>query len=223
VDSATKKEAYHSFFRYVAGFLGGGWLGRRGVSPNKVTLASVGLCATACVIWACQVYWPPAFWIGLPVAFVGAWCDLVDGSVARIGNRVTVFGSQLDSIMDRAVEGFMFAALAFVVAHQNDGRVAVVGCMLAMSGSFTVTYASSKAENLGLDERAGWGGRAERLVLLGIVVLLSKVSQMIGDHWWMPLHFRFEYAAYAVAILAWVTVVQRLRSLRRYLIERGTP
>lgn len=197
--------------RDMAARFGGAWLASIGFSANSVTLVGAVFSIGACVVWCVQLSWSAAYWIALPVAFVGAWFDVIDGAVAKASiDGPTVFGAQLDSICDRIVEGAMYTALAFVA--WGSGRWAVAACVAALAGSFSVTYARSKAENLGLDGKGGLGGRAERLVLLGAVVLAARI-----------FGFGYQYAAWSVFVLTIVTLPTRVLSIKRQLEAQGTP
>jgi CDP-diacylglycerol--glycerol-3-phosphate 3-phosphatidyltransferase len=77
-----------------------------------------------------------------------------------------------------------------------------------MAGSFLVSYTRSKAETLGLKGDIGIGSRAERVV---VICLGLAVAPWGGLQW----------AIYILAATAWVTVGQRVRSVRLQLRERG--
>lgn len=220
---ALVQDRYTAGGRSLAVRLGGAWLGRKGVPANLVTLIGTGVCISATVIWVCQIYWDPAFWLGLGLVLPGAWFDAIDGAVARNQkNGETEFGLLLDSNSDRWVEGTMFAALAAVVAR-TAGVWTVYLTVIALAASFSVSYSRAKGETIDLTGKVGYGARAERLVLLGVGVLLTKISLIAHHQGWIGIHLRYEYTAYAIAALASWTVVRRLSSQRRQLIERGTP
>jgi CDP-diacylglycerol--glycerol-3-phosphate 3-phosphatidyltransferase len=77
--------------------------------------------------------------------------------------------------------------------------------LLALVGSVMVSYARARAEGIGVDASVGVAERTERLVIVGAGVLLAGLWDV-----------RFLAASVAiVAVLAWVTVVQRLMVVRR--------
>lgn len=123
---------------------------------------------------------------GAIVAAAAGLCDLLDGLVARRGGT-TRFGAFLDSTLDRLGEAFLLAGIAgyyvstlaelaldpaMVAAQIARGLEpitwALVGLMavLALVGSFMVSYTRARAEGLGIECRVGWFERPERLVLL---------------------------------------------------------
>jgi len=121
------------------------------------------------------------------LALLSGLCDIVDGQLARKSGKVTRFGAFFDSTLDRIAEGALFAGLAWYYMAQladmalNPSRVLsnlqhglepvtflVIGfmAMLAMIGSFMVSYTRARAEGLGIECKVGWFERPERLVLL---------------------------------------------------------
>ena len=79
--------------------------------------------------------------------------------------------------------------------------------MIAMAGSFLVSYARAKAELLGLKGDVGLGSRAERVVVITAGLVVAP---------WGGL----QYAIYLLAITAWITVFQRVLSARSQLHQR---
>jgi CDP-diacylglycerol--glycerol-3-phosphate 3-phosphatidyltransferase len=115
-------------------------------------------------------------------------CDILDGEVARASGVRSRFGAFLDSTLDRLAEAAALIGIAgFYVrnlfALVLDPELAVrqiaeqqlepvtwavlaLTAMLALTGSFMVSYTRARAEGLGVDCRVGWFERPERLVLL---------------------------------------------------------
>ena len=74
-------------------------------------------------------------------------CDLLDGPVARIQNRVSIFGGFLDSIFDRYADLILFLGLLVYYASVNRfGYAFLAGA--AMAGAVMVSYAKARAESL---------------------------------------------------------------------------
>ncbi len=59
------------------------------------------------------------YWVGAAVFVAGSVLDILDGALARAGGKSTPFGAFLDSTTDRVSEGFMLAAIAYVFAYEN--------------------------------------------------------------------------------------------------------
>jgi CDP-diacylglycerol--glycerol-3-phosphate 3-phosphatidyltransferase len=94
----------------------------------------------------------------------------------------------------------MLAAIAYVFAA-HDREVFVVLAVAAVGGSFLVSYTRARAEALGLRGDVGIGSRAERVVVITAGLVLAP---------WGVL----PWAILLLAVTAWITVVQRILSVR---------
>ena len=149
------------------------------------------------------------YWLGAALFVAGSLLDILDGALARAGGKSTPFGAFIDSTTDRVSEGFMLAAIAYVFARSNLD-VFVVVAVAAVAGSFLVSYTRARAEALGLRGDVGIGSRAERVVVITTGLVLAP---------WGVL----PWAIVVLAVTAWVTVLQRILSVRRQLLERDPP
>jgi phosphatidylinositol phosphate synthase len=182
-------------------------LARTRVSPNALTAAGVTLCALAAVV----VYFEYrnellAFWVGAVLFVIGSVLDILDGALARQSGKGTPFGAFLDSTTDRISEGFMLGAIALVFARDGN-EVALGFTIAAIAGSFLVSYTRARAEALGLKGDVGLGSRAERVVVI--------VSGLVLAPWGV-----LPWAIYLLTVTAWVTVLQRVLSVRAQLRAR---
>lgn len=183
-------------------------LARRRVSPNALTAAGVLLCAAAAVV----VYFEhrnelTAFWVGAALFIAGSILDIFDGALARRSNRATPLGSFVDSTTDRVSEAVVLGAVALVLMRDGNER-GLAFAFAALAGSFLVSYTRARAEALGLRGDVGVGSRAERVVVISAGLILAP---------WLSL----EWAMYLLTLTAWLTVVQRVLSVRRQLAERA--
>jgi len=200
------KESYTVGVRRVASRWIAG-LARTRVSPNALTAAGVSLCALAAVI----VYFEYrnellAFWLGAALFVIGSVLDILDGALARQSGKGTPFGAFLDSTTDRISEGFMLGAIALVFMRDGN-EVAVAFAIAAIGGSFLVSYTRARAEALGLKGDVGLGSRAERVVVI--------VSGLVLAPWGV-----LPWAIYLLTATAWITVLQRVLSVRAQLRAR---
>jgi CDP-diacylglycerol--glycerol-3-phosphate 3-phosphatidyltransferase len=182
-------------------------LARTRVSPNALTAAGVSLCAVAAVV----VYFEYrhellAFWAGAVLFVIGSVLDILDGALARQSGKGTPFGAFLDSTTDRISEGFMLGAIALVFARDGN-EVALGFTIAAIAGSFLVSYTRARAEALGLKGDVGLGSRAERVVVI--------VSGLVLAPWGV-----LPWAIYLLTVTAWITVLQRVLSVRAQLRAR---
>lgn len=161
---------------------------RLNVSPNQITVVGAALNVVAAVLLAQERL------LIAGVVFVVASCfDMLDGALARLAQKVTPFGSFLDSTLDRASEGAILVAVAYVFARQGH-PVDVVFVMIALLGSLLVSYTRARAEALGLECKVGLMSRPERVVLIAIGLFFNVLP----------------YVIYILAALTTFTVVQRV-------------
>ncbi|HEV2075474.1 MAG TPA: CDP-alcohol phosphatidyltransferase family protein, partial [Thermoleophilaceae bacterium] len=85
------------------------------------------------------------------VAFVvGSVMDTLDGRYSRMSGKGSPFGAFLDSTLDRVEEGIVLTAVAAYFAARGD-ELAVAAVVLAVVGSFMVSYTRARAEALGVE------------------------------------------------------------------------
>ena len=197
------KQGYTNGARRIAsGSVGG--LARMDVNPNALTAAGVGLCAVAAVL----VFFEHRgdvlfFWLAAAVFVAGSLLDILDGALARRSGKQSPFGAFLDSTTDRVSEAAVLGAIALVFARHGD-TVALAFTIAAIAASFLVSYTRARAEALGLRGDVGLGSRAERVVVITTGLVLAP---------WGLL----PWAIYLLAATAWLTVAQRILSVRAQL------
>ncbi len=146
---------------------------RLGVTPNMLTIVGFLLNVGVGVVIATG----HLFAGGLFLLVAGLF-DMLDGAVARLGQRVTVFGGFLDSTLDRYSEAAVFLGLLALYARQ--GRTTEVLLVYAVIvGSLMVSYTRARAEGLGLRCDVGWLQRPERIALLGLGLLFNAVVPVL--------------------------------------------
>jgi len=182
-------------------------LARTRVTPNALTAAGITLCAASAVlIWFGDDNQWLVYWSAAIVFVIGSVLDILDGALARRSDKATPFGAFLDSISDRVSEGFVLTAIALVFSRHGN-EVALALAIASIGGSFLVSYARAKAELLGLKGDVGLGSRAERVVVITAGLVFAP---------WGGL----QWAIYFLAVAAWVTVLQRVFSVRSQLRGR---
>jgi len=181
-------------------------LARTRVTPNMLTASGVGLCAFGAVLVYFEYRTEWLFFFGGLSFVVGSILDILDGALARAGGKTTPFGAFIDSTTDRVSEGFMLGAIALVFSRDGN-EVALAFAFAAVVGSLLVSYTRARAEALELKGDVGIGSRAERVVVI--------VSGLVLAPWGV-----LPWAIYLLAITAWVTVVQRVLSVRAQLRTR---
>ena len=85
---------------------------RAGVSPGAATVATFLFALAAAAVLALGVVWPVALVLGGILVQLASILDGVDGEIARASLRSSPFGGFLDSVLDRAADAAVLAALA---------------------------------------------------------------------------------------------------------------
>jgi CDP-diacylglycerol--glycerol-3-phosphate 3-phosphatidyltransferase len=188
-------------------------LARLGVGPDAITFMGLLVSLTAALAFF-EGYFPMG---GLLVAVAGV-CDLIDGELARRAGIRSRFGAFLDSTLDRLSDGMVLAGIAgFYLVHLTElvldpsqamveiargleprtWAVVSLTAVLAMLGSFMVSYTRARAEGLGLECRVGWFERPERMMLI-ILAGAFGVGRVMS------------FALILMAVLSFATAIQRV-------------
>ncbi len=109
---------------------------------------------------------------GILLLIVSA-ADTLDGAMARISGKVTPFGAFLDSTLDRYSEAVIFLGLLLWYGRKDDLQMTIL-IYAVIVGSLMVSYTRARAEGLGLRCEVGLLARPERIVLLGIGLILQQ-------------------------------------------------
>lgn len=199
-------------------------LHRLGVHADHLTIAGLVLSALSGF----------AFYLGHArtgalMLLLAGLCDILDGELARRAGLASRFGAFLDSTLDRLSEavvllgilGFYLRNLYALVLHPERAlqqistglepltwAVMAFMAVLAMVGSFMVSYTRARAEGLGLDCKVGWFERPERLLLLALAGLLRVFWAMSA-------------ALLLLAILSFATAAQRVAHVHRNTRRAG--
>lgn len=165
-------------------------LARRGVTPNVITVFGfVFNLVTAAVIAAGHLT------IGGALLFLSGAFDTLDGALARVAGRQTTFGAFLDSLLDRYSEATILLALIFVFTVRQDTLAVLLTYTVAV-GSLLISYARARAEALGIECTVGIAPRPERVLILGLGLLVNQWAVIL--------------ALALLAVLTHVTAMQRL-------------
>ena len=138
---------------------------------------------------------------GAVILTAGSLLDAVDGALARATGSGSTFGSFLDSTLDRAAEAVLYAGIAaYFLSSSSAPTVPVLLALIALAGSFMVSYTRARAEGIGLTASVGLAPRMERLVLAVAGIGLAGLGFDIG----------LIVALAIVALLSVATTVQRI-------------
>ncbi|MCL5962697.1 MAG: CDP-alcohol phosphatidyltransferase family protein [Chloroflexi bacterium] len=163
-------------------------LAKTGMTPNILTIIALLLNGVAAAVVAVG-YLSMG---GILVMLFGAF-DTLDGALARVTGKSSKFGAFLDSTLDRYSEAFVFFGLLVLFSVRGDVQATLL-VYAVLVGSLMVSYTRARAEGLGLDCEVGLLPRPERIILLGLGLILNQVV----------------IALWILAILTNVTAVQRI-------------
>jgi CDP-diacylglycerol---glycerol-3-phosphate 3-phosphatidyltransferase len=178
------------------------------VTPNMVTAFSLVPALVSAILIA-----QGHFGIGALLATGSGFCDMFDGMLARRYNSMSDVGELFDAAVDRYVEYLLLAGLAVYFLSIPAANVICLGAIL---GSFMVSYATAKAEALGVEPPKGAMRRAERAVYMIFGCALAPLWQLVvpGTPRFATLslgrELPVELAMAVVAVVANVSAVRRM-------------
>ena len=185
-----------------------------GFSPNTITLLGFGICVVA-------AYLVSSGWLlaGGIVFLAGGGLDLFDGALARMTGRASSFGALLDSVFDRLGEAGLFVGMAVFALQAglngefSDGflRFYIIVLLLALIFSQGVSYLRARGEGLGAFTRSGLMTRTERVIILGVGLVVDGVSGFSVMPWVLS----------AIALVSCFTLFQRMFTIRGLLRDGG--
>lgn len=191
-----------------------------GISPNGITLVAMLLGGAAGASVAAG-----RFALGGWLFLLSGILDTLDGRLAREQKRVTPAGAAFDSLLDRYADGAMLIGLAFYFR----GSWALVPALAAIFGTSMVPYVRAKAESFGIAMKDGLMQRPERVLTLGLAVILSPWIEALHPVAVASAHSPQRLAAISLVMLAITSnmtavgrIVRLLAALRRQA-ETPTP
>jgi CDP-diacylglycerol--glycerol-3-phosphate 3-phosphatidyltransferase len=179
-----------------------------GLSANAVTAISLVAGGLAGFFLACGHFGVAA--VLFATASLG---DALDGLVARATRTESAAGALFDASVDRYEEFFAFGGLAI---YFRSSGVLLALMLLALVGSFMVSYGSAKAEALRVPVPIGSMRRAERATCLAMGTTLVPIvgaasARLHGPTWVGEIPVLLAIAVIAVA--ANLSAVRRLRDV----------
>lgn len=130
------------------------------ISPHLVSLAGLALSILA--------WWLSPQWIAAVLIVVSLIFDGLDGAVAVMRDRVTVWGGILDSTLDRIGEAFWAAAL---LSLGLDARIALTAWVLALIQEYARARVLSL--NSGLSITASIAERPVRALFIAAAIVVE--------------------------------------------------
>lgn len=122
-------------------------------------------------------------WGGFIILAAGLF-DMMDGRLARMSGKSSLFGALWDSTLDRYSElvSLFGICLAFIRMQAGSWFWMGVVTFAAMIGSVMVSYVRARAEGLDIDCKVGLMQRPERVVVTAVTAMLTGITWEI---WWL--------------------------------------
>jgi CDP-diacylglycerol--glycerol-3-phosphate 3-phosphatidyltransferase len=204
------REQFRSAVLQYVELPGAKFLRTLGLTPNLITLMGFGISVAGAALVATG--W--MFWGGV-VFLLGSFLDLFDGALARLTGTESPFGALLDSVFDRLGEASLFVGLAIYGFQAGFGQgylmLFVTVLLLALILSQGVSYLRARGEGLGAFTRSGVMTRTERVVILGLGLVIDGLIAP-------PI---FLWVLLAIAVVSGFTLFQRMFTIRAILDKGG--
>lgn len=170
------------------------------VSPDLITVIGVIATSLVSVIFIAQGKWL----IGSILLFFVTALDLLDGAMARLMQRESLWGAFLDSVMDRISDGVILGSLIYYFYSIQDTTLMVL-TIWALVMSEVTSYTRARAESVGLTAKVGIAERPERLAF----VVWGTFLTALGLSWMSAVMI------WGLALVSTITVGQRISHVRR--------
>lgn len=181
---------------------------RMRVTPDAVTIAgTIGVVGLSLWLFPTGNLAVGALVIGLLTLF-----DSLDGTMARLAGRSSVWGAFLDSTLDRIADAAIFAGLTVYLMVVADDRLGAAMALTCLVLGAVVSYARARAEGLGMTASVGIAERADRL----LVALVATFAVGLGA----PV-IVLTIALTVLAAASLVTIIQRVLTVRKQALGLG--
>ena len=152
-------------------------------------------------------------WGGLIILASGLF-DMMDGRLARMSGKSSLFGALWDSTLDRYSElvSLFGICLAFIRMQGGEWFWMGVVTFAAMIGSVMVSYVRARAEGLDIECKVGLMQRPERVVVTAVTAMLTGLT---GNIWWLA------GGMILIAVLANITAFWRIAHCYKVMKKNG--
>ena len=145
-------------------------LAKTAITPNAITWFAFLLSVGAAALIATKYLFAAGF-----LVLVSGLFDLLDGALARHTNQITHFGAVLDSTLDRIAEAILLLGILFFYVREGS-TIGILLVGIALPSSQMVSYIRARAEAAGLECKVGLFTRGERVIVLALGLLLSRID-----------------------------------------------
>ena len=203
-----KREHIRSLLAQYIEVPGAKLLNKLGLTPNWTTVIGFSFCVASALL----VGLGELLYGGILFLF-GAGLDLFDGGLARLTNTESPFGALLDSVLDRLGEASLLLGIAAYILLSDFSRektfVYIMVLILSLILSQSVSYLRARGEGLNAYTRTGLMTRTERVIILGVGLVIDHLVNVDFMLWVLLL----------VSVISFFTLFQRIFAIRNILIK----
>ncbi len=138
-------------------------------------------------------------WGGFVILAAGLF-DMMDGRLARMSGKSSLFGALWDSTLDRYSELVSLFGICLIFLQNGMFALGII-TFAAMIGSVMVSYVRARAEGLQIECKVGLMQRPERVVVTAVTAMLTGIT---GSIWWLA------GGMLLIAVLANITAFWRI-------------
>ncbi len=156
------------------------------ITPNQVTILSIILGTISAVFFSFGTY--PFLLAGVLFLQISILLDYVDGSLARLRSKASIFGEWLDNSGDLLIDFLVFLGITFGVYHQGFGATAwalgfiAIAIRFLIFSSYSVTLLfvpfAKKMLQEGVERKFLKQFVYTRMTVLGLASLAAILNQM---------------------------------------------
>ena len=152
-------------------------------------------------------------WGGFIILAAGLF-DMMDGRLARMSGKSTLFGALWDSTLDRYSELVSLFGICLIFIRMGSQEWFWMGIVsfAAMIGSVMVSYVRARAEGLDIDCKVGLMQRPERVVVTAATAIISGLTCNL---WWLA------GGMILIAVLANITAFWRIAHCYKVMEGNG--
>lgn len=168
------------------------------LTPNKVTLLAlfIGIITSILLFFG-------NFKLAVFMLWFSGYLDSVDGAMARILKKTTLFGTLLDIVSDRVVEISIILVLGYKYSDARFYLMILLGCIiLSMTVFLTVGALTEKKGMKSFYYQAGVAERSEGFIFFSLMMLFPNALIIITN---------------IFSALIFITVVQRFLEAKKIL------
>tara|TARA_B100000214_G_scaffold374556_1_gene357676 strand:- start:1263 stop:1931 length:669 start_codon:yes stop_codon:yes gene_type:complete len=153
------------------------------VSPSALTWVTLPIAGVAAWAMLSADRTSDGGWIllvGLLMVAFASLLDGLDGTVARMHNKVSRYGDFLDHTIDRVVDILFIIAIGYNSNWVEDNWIAWAAALTTLLGS----YMGTQSQSVGLKRNYSGFSRADRLVVtcIGLLVATIQAFASLGDY-----------------------------------------